>query len=65
MPRPDLPPESAYFLQANRNKRSYVILYHQWEGWGITLIGGARRRARALGQGSSEEEESDGREDEA
>lgn len=21
-PRPDLPPESAYFLQANRNKRS-------------------------------------------
>jgi succinate--hydroxymethylglutarate CoA-transferase len=22
VPRPDLPPESAYFLQANRNKRS-------------------------------------------
>ena len=26
VPRPDLPPESAYFLQANRNKRSYVLL---------------------------------------
>lgn len=25
-PRPDLPPESAYFLQANRNKRSCVLL---------------------------------------
>lgn len=22
VPRPDLPPESAYFMQANRNKRS-------------------------------------------
>lgn len=24
VPRPDLLPESAYFLQANRNKRSYI-----------------------------------------
>ena len=27
VPRPDLPGESAYFMQANRNKRSYVQAY--------------------------------------
>lgn len=27
VPRPDLPGESAYFLQANRNKRSWVVSF--------------------------------------
>ncbi|ODN83195.1 hypothetical protein L202_01383 [Cryptococcus amylolentus CBS 6039] len=31
-PRPDLPPESAYFLQANRNKRSLTLNLKSKEG---------------------------------
>ncbi|GFZ45634.1 hypothetical protein JCM24511_03362 [Saitozyma sp. JCM 24511] len=34
-PRPDLPPESAYFLQANRNKRSLTLNLKSREGQDI------------------------------